>query len=163
MGYKLRKADFFSESAVYGLIMVSALLMVTDRYDVTSRDVFIKVLITVAVFWLAHLFATGVARLSHVPDRKSPIHESMQYALVHSLGMLIAAVLPLAIVLLGVINLIGDEIALWTALWVDVVLLGVLGYVSAGSWTQKLSQRLTMGSATALLGVGIVLLKALIH
>ncbi|MDO5745966.1 MAG: hypothetical protein Q4P23_16045, partial [Micrococcaceae bacterium] len=77
--------------------------------------------------------------------------------------MLMASVLPLVIILLGVLNLIRDDVALWTALWLDVLLLGLLGYFASGTWTRKPSVRLGVGSATALLGVCIVVLKALIH
>lgn len=143
--------------------MVSALLIVTNQYEVTSRHVFLKVLGTTAVFWIAHVFATAVSHLGVVSDRRAPLKESFSYALGHSVGMLIAAVVPLAIVMLGVVNLIRDDIALWSALWIDVVLLGVLGYFSAGRWTRKSSQRFGVASGTALLGVCIVLLKALIH
>ena len=163
MGYKLQKADFFSESAVYGLVVVSAMLLVTNQYEITSREVFIKVLGTVVVFWLAHVFAMAVSRMGAVADAKSPFRESLRYALAHSVGLLIAAVVPLVIVLLGVVNLISDDIALWTALWVDAALLGLLGYFSSGAWTRNTSLRLRVGFGTALLGVGVVLLKAFMH
>ena len=126
-GYKLERRDFFSESAVYGLVMVSALLVVTKKYEVTSRDVFVKVLGTILVFWLAHVFATAVSHMGVVSDRKSPFRESFRYAVGHSVGMLVASVVPLAIVLLGVVNLVRDDVAVWTALWVDALLLGILG------------------------------------
>ena len=152
MGYKLQKADLFSESAVYGLVMVSALLLVTNQYEVTSREVFIKVLGTVVVFWLAHAFATAVSHMGVVADAKSPFRESFRYAFAHSAGLLIAAVVPLAIVLLGVVNLISDDVALWTALWVDAVLLGLLGYFSSGAWTRNTSLRLRVGARDRIVG-----------
>ncbi|RNE48711.1 hypothetical protein [Corynebacterium alimapuense] len=163
MRLKLRSADFFSESAVYGLVMVSAFLMVTNRSDVTSRDVFIKVLVAVVVLWIAHMFAAGVAHLSKVANSEAPLLESARYAFSHSLGMLLAAILPLAIIFLGVVNLIRDDIALWTALWVDVALLGLLGYLSTTAWAQKPFLRWAVGGATALLGVSIVILKTLAY
>lgn len=163
MGYKLRRRDFFSEAAVYGLVMVSALLVVTNQYDVTSRDVFLKVLATTLVFWVAHVFATAVSHLGVVSDRESPFRESFRYAIGHSVGMLVAAVVPLAIVLLGVLNFVRDDVALWTALWVDALLLGLLGYFSAARWTRRTSMRLMVGTGTALLGVCIVVLKAFLH
>lgn len=138
-------------------------MMVTNRYEATSGDVFAKVLGTVVVFFLAHLFATAVSHLSHVENVDAPLSESFRHALVHSVGMLIAAVVPLAIVFLGVVNAISDDIALWTALWVDVGLLGVLGYLSARAWTRRRALRLAVAAGTALLGVCIVVLKALIH
>ena len=79
------------------------------------------------VFWLAHVFAMAVSAWARSPDAKSPFRESLRYALVHSVGLLIAAVVPLVIVLLGVANLISDETALWTALWVDAALAGAPG------------------------------------
>lgn len=163
MGYKLQKADFFSESAVYGLVVVSAMLLVTNQYEVTSGEVFTKVLGTVAVFWLAHVFATAVSHMGVVSDTRSPFGESLRYALVHSVGLPIAAVIPLGIVLLGVVDLIGDDTALWTALWVDTALLGLLGYFASAAWTSKSSMRLRVGLGTALLGVCVVLLKAFMH
>ncbi|MGL3807592.1 hypothetical protein ACSYDW_16015 [Paeniglutamicibacter sp. R2-26] len=163
MGYKISKADFFSESAVYGLVVVSALLLVTNQYEATSGQVFLKVAGTVVVFWLAHVFAMAVSRMGSVSDAKSPFGESLRYAFAHSAGLLFAAVVPLAIVLLGVLNLVSDDTALWTALWVDAGLLGLLGYFSAGTWTRNTSLRLRVGLGTALLGVGVVLLKAFMH
>lgn len=163
MGYKLQKADFFSESAVYGLVVVSTMLLVTNRYEATSHEVFVKVLGTVVVFWLAHAFAMAVSRMGMVADTKSPFRESLRYASVHSLGLLIAAVVPLAIVLLGVVDLISDDTAVWIALWVDTALLGLLGFFASAAWTRKTSLRLRVGAGTALLGVCIVLLKAFIH
>lgn len=163
LGYKLERRDFFSESTIYGLLMVSALLVVTNQYEVTSRDVFIKVLGTTLVIWMAHVFATAVSHMGVVTDRKSPFRESFRYAIGHSVGMLVASVVPLTIVLLGVLNLIRDDVAVWFALWVDVLMLGVLGYFSAARWTVKTSARFGVGAGTALLGICIVVLKAFMH
>lgn len=143
--------------------MVSALLVVTNQYEATSRDVFFKVCATTLVFWVAHVFATAVSHLGVVSDRKAPFRESFRYAVGHSMGMLVAAVIPLAIVLLGVLNLVRDDIVLWTALWVDALLLGLLGYFSAARWTARTSMRLLVGTGTALLGVCVVMLKAVMH
>ena len=137
---------------MYGLVVVSAMLMVTNQYEITSREVFIKVLGTIVVFWLAHVFATAVSRMGLAADAKSPFRESFRYALVHSAGLLIAAVVPLAIVLLGVVNLVSDDIALWTALWVDVLMLGLLGYFSSGAWTRNTSLRLRVRAGDRVVG-----------
>ncbi|PQZ94836.1 hypothetical protein CQ018_05695 [Arthrobacter sp. MYb227] len=162
---KIQRSDFTSESAVYGLVVVSALLIISDRYDVTSLQVFFKVLGAVLVFWLAHVFAAAVAHLNAVADkdRKAPLKAALRHGISHSSGMLIASVIPLLIVLLGVTNLVRDDVALWTALWVDVLFLGLLGYFSAVRWTRQQSMRIGVGLSTALLGVVVVILKALVH
>lgn len=156
-------ADIFSESAIYGLIMVSALIVVTRRYEITSAEVFVKVLGTVVVFWLAHLFASALARLSTSPEGGPAFRESFRHAMKHSAGLLLAAVVPLGIMLLGVVNLIHDDIAVWTALWADVLLLGLLGYLASRGWTRNRAYRLLAAVVTTSLGLAIVLLKVLMH
>ncbi|WP_129587268.1 hypothetical protein [Arthrobacter alpinus] len=156
-------AQFFSESAIYGLITVSALIIVTGRYDITAYAMFLKVLLAVVVFWAAHFFANVVAHLSEAPDGAPRFKESFKYAMSHSVGLLLAAVIPLTIVLSGVLDLVNDDTAVWVALWVDVSLLALFGFLSSRSWTRKLHYRFGAALVTTLLGVGIVFLKALIH
>ncbi|WP_376991658.1 hypothetical protein [Arthrobacter cryoconiti] len=163
MGYKIRGSDLYSESAVYGLIVVSALLVIADDYENTALEVFLKVLGTVIVFWVAHLFAVAIAHLNQESKDKTTFRSEAAYAMGHSVGLLIAAVVPLVILLLGVTNIMDDDTALWTALWVDVLLLGVLGYFSARRWTIKPWIRLATAFSTALLGIFIVALKTIIH
>ncbi|MHA7178429.1 hypothetical protein ACX80D_17500 [Arthrobacter sp. Sr24] len=156
-------AQFYSESAIYGLISVSALIIVTDKYDITAYEMFSRVLLTVIVFWVAHFFANVVAHLSKNQDGLPHFKESFTYAFSHSIGLLLAAIIPLAIVLFGVLDLVNDDTAVWVALWVDVSLLTLFGFLSSRSWTRKLHYRVGAALVTTLLGVGIVLLKALIH
>lgn len=169
-----------TESAIYGLILVSALLIVVGRGEQSSWETFIKVLGTVLVFWVAHVFAHVVAQLSagrsnspgavsgdasvgEEPVRLGAVRRAFSHAFAHSAGLLLAAVVPLVIILAGVLTFISGETATWTALWVDVALLGVLGFLGAGGWTRRLGLRLAAGTITALLGVSIMLLKAFIH
>lgn len=161
-GYGYRQ-DLLSEAAIYGLIMVSALIMVTRQYEITSAQVFMKVLGTVVVFWMAHVFASTLARLSTTSNGRPAFRQSFRYALKHSAGLLLAAVVPLGIMALGVINLISDELAVWGALWADVLLLGLLGYLAARAWTRNRAYRLLTAVVTTSLGLLIVLLKALMH
>ena len=157
------QAHFFSESAIYGLITVSALIIVTGKYDITAYQMFVKVLLAVLVFWIAHFFANVVAHLSETPDGSPRFLKSFKYAMSHSVGLLLASIIPLAIVLLGVLDLVNDATAVWVALWVDVGLLALFGFLSSRSWTRKLHYRFGAALVTTLLGVGIVYLKSLIH
>lgn len=77
--------------------------------------------------------------------------------------LLLAAIVPVAIVLFGVLDLVNGETAVWVALWAVVTLLALVGFLSSRSWTRKLHYRVGAALVTTLLGVGIVLLKALIH
>lgn len=163
--------EFFSESAIYGLILVSSMLLVVGRADQSSWQTFYKVLGTVIVFWIAHVFAHVVANLSDGGVRDDSTREAqmgafrdaVRHALAHSKGLLIAAVVPLAIIATGALSILASDTATVTALWADVVLLGILGYFGSRGWTRKPLLRLTAAVLTALLGVIITLLKAFIH
>lgn len=181
MNARAIRRELVSESAIYGLILVSALLIVVSRGDQSSWDTFLKVSGTVVVFWVAHVFAHVVAQLSasgirgeHAGsgtafDEASEAREvadfraALRHALANSAGLLLAAIVPLAIIFAGVLKLISGDIATWAALWVDVALLGLLGYFGSAGWTKRTSLRIAASTVTALFGVSIMLLKALIH
>ena len=178
---RVLRRDLVSESAIYGLILVSALLIVVSRGEQSSWDTFLKVSGTVVVFWVAHVFAHVVAQLSAsgvrgeqagsgpAPERTnqsrelSEFRDALGHALTHSAGLLLAAIVPLAIIFAGVLSLISGDTATWAALWVDVALLGILGYFGSAGWTKRTSLRIAASAVTAALGVSIMLLKALIH
>lgn len=152
-----------SESAIYGLIVVSALIIVTDTTYATSSSVLVKVFGTVVVFWVAHAFAEVLARLGQAPTGTFRFWAEVRRALQHAVGLPVAAILPLCILLFGALTPINDEAAIWAVLWVDLLLLATFGYLAARSRTQHIWQRLGIAGITAVLGAGLMLLKALIH
>lgn len=152
-----------SESAVYGVVLVSALIIVTGQNSDASLDVFLKVLGTVIVFWVAHVFAAVVATLGDAPAGKYALRMVVSHAVKESTGLLLAALVPLSVILLGTIGLISDDMAVWAALSVDVVLLALLGYLGVARWSPRLVVRLAGAGITALLGVAIMLMKVFIH
>lgn len=156
-----------TESAIYGVVLVAGLVMIVGESVETSWEVFAKVCATVVVFWAAHVYAGIVAHLgdelgSAVPLRQR-IWSAARVAAAHSWGMLLAAVLPLFVLLLGHGTILDDESAVWGALWLCVMLLGVFGYAKVAAWTTNLWLRLASGGITAALGVVLVVLKASVH
>lgn len=152
-----------SESAIYGLILVSALIIVTDTDQATSGSVMLKVAGTIVVFWLAHAFAEVLARLSRDSTTNFRFWSETRHALRHAAGLPLAAIVPLGILLLGAFTPIRDETAIWAVLWVDILLLAGLGYWAARGMTARPWQRLGIAALTAVLGAVLMLLKALIH
>jgi hypothetical protein len=71
--------------------------------------------------------------------------------------------LPAVMQTLSVLGLVSHGTAILGTLWLDVMLLGVLGYFGVAGWTRKLGPRLTGAALTAALGVVLILLKAWIH
>ena len=85
------------------------------------------------------------------------------YAVRHSSGLLLGALIPLLIILLGAAGVIADDTAVWVALWIDAALLGIIGYLAVARMTAKPWARSLGALVTALLGVAIMVMKALIH
>jgi len=141
-----------SETAIYGVMLVSALVIVTSQRSETTWDALLKVLVSVLVFWVAHVFATVVSHLGVAVNGDKSFGALIRYGMRHSSGLLVAALVPLIVLLL-----------VWTALWVDVVLLGGLGYLAVARVTRVSWARFVGAGTTALLGVAIMVLKALIH
>ncbi|GAA4362441.1 hypothetical protein [Paeniglutamicibacter cryotolerans] len=69
--------------------MVSALILVTEQHGIASAEAFGTALGTVLVFWLAHLFAGTLARLSISTAGTPDIHDALALALRHSIGLLL--------------------------------------------------------------------------
>jgi hypothetical protein len=146
------------------VVLVTSLVAITPA---ANWDVIVKVSATVVVFWAAHVYVGMVAHLDDQQDSGvlvlDRIRAAARIAVVHSWGMLVAPVLPLAVLLLGHSGLLSEQQAVWACLWLCVALLGVLGYAKATAWTTSLWVRLASGVAIALLGVVLVLLKMWVH
>lgn len=155
---------FATESAVYGVVLVAGLVAITPA---ANWDVIVKVSATVVVFWAVHVY---VGMVAHLDDQQGSgilvlarIRAAARVALRHSSGMLVAPVLPLAVLLLGHSGLLSEQQAVWACSWLCVALLGVLGYTKATAWTTSLWVRLASGLVIAFLGLVLVLLKMWVH
>jgi hypothetical protein len=151
-----------SEEAIYGLILVTGMIVVSNTLAGTSLNALITVVVTVVVFFAAHVYAGTISHLS-TNRGHGDLRLSLMAAIQHSIGMLAASVIPIVILLLGVSHVVDDEIAIWAALIVDTVLLGVLGWFAVARWSPHFWVRITSALITAAFGGIIALLKALVH
>ena len=71
--------------------------------------------------------------------------------------------IPSFILLLGATKAIDDSVALWTALWVGVLVLAVLGWIAFARRGSPWPIRLAGALGTAAFGFAMILMKALIH
>ncbi len=154
---------FLSEGAVYGLVLVAGMIVVSRNLTGSSFDAFLTVVTTVFVFYIAHVFAHTLAGLAGPEGEKRQVGQSFRHALRRSSGMLFVAIIPLAMLSLGVTKVIDDDNAVWLALVVDVVLLGVLGWLITAPRTPSFWGRLAGALLTAGLGGILIVLKAFIH
>ena len=153
---------FMSEEAIYGLILVSGMIVVSGSAASTSLDALITVSVTVIVFFAAHVFAGTLGRLA-ATDGHAGLRSSLKASLHQSSGMLLASVPPIILLLLGTTELIADSTALWVALIVNTVMLGALGWVAVARWSTHWLWRILSALTTAAFGGILIVLKAIIH
>jgi len=144
--------------AVYGTILFAALIAVKAddehgsdgvpgdataasgahvQVDVTAAhaDLVQVILVSVGtllVFWAAHVYARTIAGHGLRNGEDVRLGQSFRQGVRRSMGMLYSAIPATIVLILGATGLFGDA-ADW-ALWVNVLVLGVLGY-------QALSER----------------------
>lgn len=155
-----------SEPAIHGVILVAGLVVILGNSEEASWDVLVKVIATLVVFWAAHVYASAVAHLGDEYEGDTPWRtravRATRDALDHSWGMLLAGVIPLVVLTLGTLNLLSDQNAIWGTLWVAVLILGILGWLGVASWSPRPQARLLGAVVTSLLGLALVVLKALV-
>ncbi|WP_314507250.1 hypothetical protein [uncultured Microbacterium sp.] len=151
-----------SEEAIYGLILVSGMIVVSYNLTGTSLSALVTVVVTVLVFFCAHVYAGTLARLA-ATDGKAGLPESIRGAVHHSLGMLLISLAPVAVLLLGVTRVVDDDRAVWFALFIDSLALGILGWLAVAKWTRHFWLRLASALLTAAFGGVLIFLKAFIH
>jgi hypothetical protein len=157
------RASFVTEESVYGVILVSGMIVVAGAHGDSSWVTFWTVTTTVIVFWAAHLYAGTVAAHGMDDHRMVGLGEAFRRAFRRSLGMLVAALIPSFILLLGATRAVPDDAALWTALWVCVAVLAVLGFIAFRRRGASLPMQVLGSLATAGFGVAMIILKAFVH
>ncbi len=153
---------YTTESAIYGTVLVSALIAVGWKYD-TDLEVFLFTLGTVAVFWLAHVYSGVVA--SHGSARASG---RVLWGLVlvsarHSVGMVLAMLVPAVFLLLSAVGGLDEYVGYYIALWAGVVTLAVLGFWNSVRRGRGWARRILNAAITASLGILIIWLSYLVH
>ncbi|MGK3952951.1 hypothetical protein ACLKM7_11620 [Microbacterium sp. I2] len=156
-----RVLDAYSgEHAVYGLVLVTALIAVGWE-DETDLEVLIFVVGTVLVFWLAHIYAAVVASRASRPAK--PLGTAVADGVRHSSGMVVAMLVPAVLLLLGATGVVEEYTAYFLALGSGVVLLAVIGYANAARNGSPLGWRILGTLATTALGLLVVGLSILVH
>lgn len=151
-----------TEESIYGLILISGMILVSGMHQDASLKVLLTVVITVLVFWIAHVYAGTLARFSgrqHGGDLLRAVTGSMK----RSRGLLVSAVFPVFVLTLGTFEILPDAVAIWAALWVNTIVLGVLGFIGVARWTTSFWWRIASALTTALFGGFVIILKAVIH
>jgi len=163
LAHPFMRTTFATEESVYGVILVSGMIVVAGGHGESSWSVFLTVLVTVIVFWAAHVYAGTVARHGLDHERMIGLREAFRISFRRSLGLLASALIPSVILLFGATRAIPDQYALWAALWAGVAVLALLGWIAftrrGASWPIRIAGAL----GTASFGIAMIVLKAFIH
>lgn len=151
-----------SADGVYGLIIVAGMIVVSRELTASSVNALVSVVATLVVFYAAHVYSAAVSWLASGPGHRT-LGQAVRHGIRESSGMVLVAIVPVAILLLGTIGVLDDSNAVWIALGVDVTLLGLLGWFIAAARTTSVWGRLSSMLVTAAFGAVLIGLKALVH
>lgn len=146
---------------LYGTIVVLAVIVAGARaYRDEPGHVVALVLITTGTFWLAHVYAQGLARsvsrserLSVAELRRIARHEG---AIVKAGG---PPVLPLLLAMFGVMS---PQTAYWIAMAIGLTVLGIDGLLFARALRLRPLAAIGVTAANLALGVVLVALKLVV-
>ena len=144
--------------AVYGSLLVTTLVAVQWRHDVSTTFLGLTLVGSVAVFWLAHVWAETINRRIH-----GPIHRTEVVRLARDESpMLAATIAPTVVLAVGSIGLIATDTAVSLALAVSLAQLFVWGWIVGRAAHSSAWLAFAVASLDLLLGVAIVTLEVIV-
>ena len=148
-------------ASVYGTILVSSVIVGLAGTNLTAGAMMAALAVTALVFALAHAWSRALARSAD--DREALAVSHVLDGIRHEWPM-VEAVTPALIALgLAALGVYSESTGLWIAIIANTVLLFVWGAIlrhrAAGSPLEFIAAGLT----TAMLGLVLVALKAVIH
>ncbi|WP_157008887.1 hypothetical protein [Agromyces laixinhei] len=151
-----------TEHAVYGFVLVTALVAVGWKFD-TDLEVLLFIVGTVGVFWLTHVYAVVVASRRTAQGRAIPIGSAITRSALHSVGMLLAMLLPVLVLALATLGWVDQYVAYYIALWIGIVSLAVIGWINSERNRGPWYARLLSSVITMVLGLAVIWLSSFVH
>jgi hypothetical protein len=148
------------EGTITGTVVCAAAIAYGAGKNNSTAELCLAIVGTVFVYWLAHVHAVTLG--SSLTHRHHPI-VALRHALLHTLPILAASVLPLGILLLG--RLAGADLrtAAWVALVATIGLLTFYSYQAGVRGGLGTGGRIASAGAGAGLGILVALLKIALH
>jgi hypothetical protein len=147
--------------AIYGLIL-GASIIAASSVDHADQPGVVEVYlcVTAVVFFLAHVYARMLGKWI---EGDAPTAEAVVQELRWEWPMVASQAAPAAVLLVGVLGLIGPGAAITVALAVALAeLFLAVGYACRQAKASR-GQLLASGTAAAVFALAIVLLKILVH
>ena len=145
-----------------GTVLVSVVVAVANDSG-RLLDTMGVTIVSMLVLWISQVYIVAIAAQGARPEGEPiRLRRSIRDAFQRSAGLLYASVPPLVPLGLGVLGVLDVEVAYWSALWMGVVVLAVLGWIAFASRRSAWYWRLGGACATATLGLLIILMRILI-
>ncbi len=151
-------ADAAGAGAIYGTITAMAVVAGTDERAMSQ--VFVLVLGTLLVLWLAHAYAHTLAR--HIEHGGRATWRALRATLVEERSFLVGPSPMLVVLALGALDVLPDS-ADTISLWVGLVQLVSWGTAYSRRLGRSWMRALGTGLINGLLGLAVVLLEASLH
>jgi hypothetical protein len=144
-------------AACYGTILVLAALAVIDVDDVSSGLGWELATGVGVATWVAHLYAELVG--DHVRHGAALDRSEITRAATDGSPILLAAVLPAIMLLLGRLEVLDQRLALWASIVIAVIQLVGIGALVGSVVSIRGLNAWTYAAATAAIGIGVATFK----
>jgi len=150
-------------STIYGTLLVLAATLAAYGAERRDPGKLVELVVTVVlVFWITFVYAQALAESIERGTRIG--RETIVRVAGGELGIVQAAVLPVAALLLGVVGLISESASIWVAVAVGLATLFVEGYRYSRAVSLGAMGTVSIMVLNLALGVSVVALKvALVH
>jgi hypothetical protein len=147
--------------AIYGIIVIAALLAAESGQHESFLDTFASAAIATALYWLAHAYSELLG--GRLATRERLTVAALGRALAHDWPIVRGAALPLAVLVIawvtGASQQTGVTAALWSAI-ASLVAFELIAGVRARASPRELALDAGVGAA---LGVAILAVKVVLH
>jgi hypothetical protein len=147
-------------AGIYGTIVTAAVIAAGGN-QLTTAQLEVTVLVTLIVYWLAEQYAELLGEHSH--GGRLPRRDQVRSSLTAAWPMVTASFIPLLSLLVSRLAGASASEAALIALLVTVVLLVVHGYTAASAAGLAGIRRVLVTGTAGVLGVAMVVLKALVQ
>lgn len=115
LGHRRRQSQLVelmtSTDGVYGLVLVAGMIVVSRNFSTDPWQTLTVVAATLAVFFAAHVYAATVSQLVDLDRTDASLGRAFKQGVIHSLGLLVMGVVPVALLFIGAIGWLRFESA----------------------------------------------------
>ena len=146
---------------VYGTLAVGAVLAAESTRRETFADTVVATVLVLALYWVAHTYATVVGR--RLSTRQTLSVRGLWEALVHEGAILKGAAIPIAVLGASWGAGVSLDTAVVAALWASALTLMLFEFVATVRSHGTAAQRALQALLGVALGGGILLVRAVLH